>query len=145
MKKFLFACFAVVALTACSSDDSPAPVTPGQNVNVIGTWKEVSYQVTHDSEWTVINCDDTNMWGVLYTFNANGTFTASQYCENSINDFPDVNATYTILGDVLTTNAPDNVITYKVTKEGENTLYMHRFVTQNGETMYHAKYKLEKQ
>lgn len=52
----LFALFAVVSFTACSSSDDDAPSTETIKENIVGMW-----QSTHISGWTYDDTEDENL------------------------------------------------------------------------------------
>lgn len=52
----LFALFAMVSFTACSSDDDETPSTEDIKTNIVGMW-----QSTHISGWDYDNTDEENL------------------------------------------------------------------------------------
>lgn len=52
----LFALFAMVSFTACSSDDDDAPSAENIKENIVGMW-----QTTHISGWTYDDTEDENL------------------------------------------------------------------------------------
>lgn len=52
----LFALFAMVSFTACSSDDDETPSTEDINTNIVGMW-----QSTHISGWDYDDTDEENL------------------------------------------------------------------------------------
>lgn len=52
----LFALFAVVSFTACSSDDDDVPSTEEIKTNIVGMW-----QITHISGWSYDDTEDENL------------------------------------------------------------------------------------
>ena len=52
----LFALFAMVSFTACSSDDDDTPSTEAIKTNIVGMW-----QITHISGWSYDDTEEENL------------------------------------------------------------------------------------
>ena len=79
----LFALFAMVSFTACSSDDDDVPSTEEIKTNIVGLW-----QNTHISGWEYDNTgnlvqidQDVSKEGIL--FRSDGTYDWCSYYDNS--------------------------------------------------------------
>jgi len=109
---FLLACLLSVGLSSCSSDDnggdSPTPPTPLDIADIVGTWN-----CTSSVDIFQGISEQSLMVGKQFTLTDNGTFTCSSpHIGNS--------GTYTLAGNILTTQSAAGTSTIAVNITGGN-------------------------
>jgi hypothetical protein len=145
MRNLLFLFVILIAAVSCASDDA-TPLTVNEPAGYMGSWKQVGAQDPDNGiYWHDISfCNEDFQSVSLYTFNANGTFTIENVCNNPATFMN--GGTYTVQGDVVSFSTPDvedwDAI---ITIESPTTMYLQFFQIIYGQPVYDTKFKYYKQ